>query len=96
MQNGSIFRPPSVNGPFSATTYVSQSGSISHSTGTMTLTACQNLGSTIQQGTSLTAVMTLNQCVIEQGSNVTNQAGTMSMTYTNVKLANVNNVAGSL
>lgn len=96
LQAAAITRPATVNGSFTATNYVSQAGSALHNTGTMNLATCQNLRSTIQQGTSLTAVMTLNQCVIEQDSNVTNQAGTMSMSYTNVKLSAVNNVAGSL
>lgn len=96
LQAATISRPATVNGSFTANNYVSQTGVTIHNTGTMNLATCQNLGSTIQQGTDLTASMTLNQCIIEQASNVTNQAGTMSMTYTNVKLATVNNVAGSL
>ena len=96
LQAATISRPATVNGSFTANNYVSQTGITIHDTGTMNLATCQNLGSTIQQGTSLTAVMTLNQCVIEQGSNVTNQAGTMSMTNSNVKVSTVNNVAGSL
>lgn len=96
LQFVSISRPATVNGSFTAANYVSQGGNTTHNTGTMNLASCQNLGSTIQQDTSLTAVMTLSQCIIEQASNVTNQAGTLSMTYTNVKLSTINNVAGSL
>jgi hypothetical protein len=96
MQSATITRPTTVNGALSVDTYQSQAGTTAHNTGTMTLASCLNLSSTIQQGTDAAAVMTLNQCIIEQASSVTNQAGTMAMTYTNVKVSTINNVAGSV